>query len=104
MRTKIGIIAVYLLLGCFLFEEATPYFNNWGQSQELCEIEAEAESQESQKEESSSEYSKDSKVSIQLLQLSPLPVMYAKASPATYTETFFVSAESSIFSPPPELI
>lgn len=105
MRTKIGTIIVYLMLTCFFVEEASTCFCTWSQSQVLCEMDAnpEAENSEPQKEESSSEYSKYSKESLQSFPFITISALCSEASPAIYTETLPVSVERSTFSPPPEL-
>jgi hypothetical protein len=102
MRTRIGIIAAYLLLGCILLEDAFPYFA-CSDTITFCEAKTESEEKEAKKE-TSDEWSEAK----ERLQSASCPAFasfqFHTGSLMADSDEIPDSAHQSIFSPPPEQV
>jgi hypothetical protein len=101
MRTRIGILLAYLLLGCILLEDVMPYFAEssvW----EMCESKAESEEKEAKKEKESGEEWKESKERFAAARFCFASFLSHSGGLLAGSEAIPDSAHPSIFSPPPE--
>lgn len=102
MRTQIGIIVAYLLLGCILLEDALPYFAE-SNLMEMCETKAESGEKESKKEkEVEDDLSSPSKERLPQTEERTALTVLLNGSISADSEKIPDSAHRSIFSPPPE--
>lgn len=104
MRTRIGILVAYLLLGCILLEDAFPYFASMD-THTLCEAKTESEEKEAKKEKETVDEWSDAK---ERLQTSPYRAFACflnhEGSLIADSDEIPDSAHQRIFSPPPERV
>lgn len=101
MRTRIGIILAYLLLGCILLEDVMPYFAE-SSVLEMCEPKAESEEKEAKKEKEAGDEWKEPKERFAAARLCVASFLSHSGIFLANSEAIPDSAHQSIFSPPPE--
>lgn len=103
MRTRIGIMVAYLLLGCILLEDALPCFAK-SNLMEMCESKTEKSEKETKSEKEIKDELSEAKERFHSTNLRISSFLIHPGSIFTDSEEIPDSAHRSIFSPPPERV